>query len=74
MWLVSYAVREGDTLSSIAKRFGMSWRELYEHPANLDFRSRRPGPHRIMVGDLLLVPGRNDAARRLGAFMPPEVP
>lgn len=65
-----YIVCSGDTLTSIGKRFGLSWRQLYELPNNSIFRQRRPDPNRISPGDVLAVPTVNDAARRLGAFVP----
>ncbi|MEJ5943820.1 LysM peptidoglycan-binding domain-containing protein [Pseudokineococcus basanitobsidens] len=48
----SYTVRSGDTLGSIAARYGVSWRALYA--ANDD---RISSPNRIYVGQTLRVPG-----------------
>lgn len=68
MRLVTYTVRSGDNLTQIGRRFGMSWRELYEHPENSALRARRPDPNEIFPGDAIIIPGTRDAARRLGAF------
>lgn len=53
----SYTVVSGDTLSGIAARFGLSsWRAIYDHERNAEFRAKRPDPNLIHVGDVLFVP------------------
>jgi len=43
-----YTVRPGDSLSSIASRNGLSsWRDIYDHPDNATFRTRRPNPNLV---------------------------
>ena len=55
-----YIVRVGDTLTAIATRFGFaSWREIYYHPANEQFRRKRPSPDKIFPGDVLIIPGQS---------------
>lgn len=51
-----YTVVKGDTLWAIARRYGVTWRELYEHGNNATFREKRPDPDRIYPGDVLWVP------------------
>lgn len=56
--MATYIVKKGDNLTHIARRFGIkSWRALYNHPRNADFRRKRPNPNLIYPGDLLYVPG-----------------
>ena len=47
----TYRVRRGDTLSTIARRHGVSWRRLYQLNAG-----RVPNPNRIYVGQVLRLP------------------
>jgi LysM repeat protein len=51
-----YTVRAGDTLTSIAAKFGIpNWQALYYDPANAAFRALRPNPDVIVPGDILLI-------------------
>lgn len=53
-----YTVKKGDSLSAIAKRFGVkSWQELYNLSENAAFRAKRPDPNLIQPGDVVTVPG-----------------
>lgn len=53
-----YTVRNGDTLSGIARKYGLpSWRVLYHHPSNKSFRQKRPNPNLIFPGDRINIPG-----------------
>ena len=53
----TYTVRSGDTLSAIAREHGFaSWREIYFHEVNAEFRRSRPDPNRIYPGDQLIIP------------------
>jgi len=52
-----YVVVRGDNLSKIARRSGLkSWREVYFHPANAQFRNKRPNPNLIHPGDIVQLP------------------
>lgn len=61
-----YVVKSGDTLFRIATDHGLSWRDLYNSRANADFRAKRPDPQKIFVGDVINIPEKNVALRRLG--------
>jgi N-acetylmuramoyl-L-alanine amidase len=50
-------VQQGECLSSIARKHGYaSWRTIYYHPDNADFRRNRPDPNVIYPNDLLILP------------------
>jgi len=52
-----YTVQQGDWLDKIARNHGFeSWRDLYHHPDNAAFRSRRPNPNLIYPGDQIVIP------------------
>jgi len=52
-----YEVQSGDTLTSIAKKFGLpSWRIIYDAPANAQWRILRGSPDKIWVGDVISIP------------------
>jgi Putative peptidoglycan binding domain len=52
-----HVVRQGECLSTIAARYGFdSWRLLYDHPQNRDFRKKRPNPDVILAGDRVFIP------------------
>lgn len=53
----NHVVAQGECLSSIAKRFGITdWRIIYNHGENAPFRQKRPNPNILYPGDELLVP------------------
>ena len=46
----------------IAKDHGFAdWREIYYHPDNNAFRTKRPNPDKIYPGDVLNIPARSSA-------------
>lgn len=52
-----YTVKQGDWLSSIAKKFGIGdWKRIYDHPKNKEFKEKRPDPNVIYPGDKLFIP------------------
>ncbi len=54
-----YTVVQGDCLSKIARRHGLaSWRTIYDHENNAEFRELRPDPNTIFPGDVVFVPDR----------------
>jgi hypothetical protein len=65
----TYLVKAGDTLSGIAQKNGYkSWRDIYFHPDNQAFRTKRPNPNLILPGDTLVLPSAGPTAP------PPVVP
>jgi N-acetylmuramoyl-L-alanine amidase len=57
----THVVVQGETLSAIARKYGVaSWRAIYEHADNADFRAKRPNPNIIYPGDELFVPGAEE--------------
>lgn len=67
-----YTVVSGDSLSKIAKRYDIEWRDLYEHPFNAEFREKRPNPDLIHPGDVLWVPADDDLDPPWAAFDGPR--
>lgn len=52
----TYAVKQGDCISSIAARAGLLWQTVWEHPQNAELRERRKDPNMLFHGDILAVP------------------
>jgi Putative peptidoglycan binding domain/LysM domain len=58
---LKYVVQPGDTLTRIAAKFGFhEFRDVYDHPDNLDFRELRPDPNLLFPGDEVFIPPRPD--------------
>jgi N-acetylmuramoyl-L-alanine amidase len=54
-----YEVRKGECLAKIASDFGFAdFREIYNHPANAEFKKKRPNPFVIKAGDRLSIPDK----------------
>lgn len=54
-----HVVRLGECLSSIAAHYGLSsWRKIYDHPRNAEFKRKRPNPNLIYVGDEVYIPDK----------------
>jgi cortical fragment-lytic enzyme len=54
-----YTVKPGDSLSSIAAKFGISsWQALYNDPLNAAFKAHHPNPDLIEPGDILVISGK----------------
>ncbi len=52
-----YEVAGGDTLLDIAVSFGFhSYKPIYNHPNNSEFRRKRPNPNLIHPGDVIYIP------------------
>lgn len=53
-----YTIKKGDTLSGIAKKFGIAnWRDIYDHSENEAFRDSYPDPDLIQPDAVVWVPG-----------------
>jgi hypothetical protein len=52
-----YIVKQGECLSSLAKRFGfVDYRTIYDHPANSELKKNRPNPNVIYPDDVVYIP------------------
>jgi N-acetylmuramoyl-L-alanine amidase len=57
----THVVKQGECLSSIARRYGFSdYRAVYDHPLNADFKRRRPNPNLIYPGDCIAIPDKRE--------------
>jgi len=55
----SYKVKHGDCLAKIASDFGFAdLCEIYDHPANAEYKKKRPNPHVIKAGDQFVIPDK----------------
>lgn len=56
-----YTVKAGESLDSIAQKFGFrNWRDIYEDPANADLRKQRKNANEVKPGDVLVIPTRTE--------------
>jgi hypothetical protein len=56
-YLYPHKVKPGETLSIIARQFGVdSWSTIYYHKNNFELRKKRPNPNQIRPNDVVLVP------------------
>ncbi len=63
-----HTVRQGETLSEIAFRFGYAnAEELYRHPDNADLRNKRPNPNVLHPGDEVVLPDHRMRKESAGA-------
>lgn len=53
-----HLVTPGETLLGIAKRYGYSWRTLWQHADNAALRDKRRSPNVLLAGDVVFVPDR----------------
>lgn len=51
-----HIVKQDECIASIAAKYGMNWRFIYEHSANSKFREIRPNPNVIYEGDEIVIP------------------
>jgi hypothetical protein len=51
-----HSVQQGESLSLLADKYGLSSTTLWEDPANSDLKSRRPDPNALLAGDIVSIP------------------
>ncbi|MEZ0231045.1 MAG: peptidoglycan-binding protein [Planctomycetota bacterium] len=54
--MTTHRVQQGECLSSIAAQHGMTWRQLWECPANESLREKRKNPNVLHPGDEVSIP------------------
>jgi hypothetical protein len=53
----TYRIKQGDCLSSLAKRFGFAdYKTIYDHPENARLKQQRYNPNVLFPGDDLFIP------------------
>lgn len=53
----THTVAQGETLTRIARQYKYSsWKKIYEHPDNAEFRTLRENPDIIFPGDKIIIP------------------
>ena len=61
-----HEVKQGECLSSIAKQYGFrDWKVIYDDPNNKDFKKARPDPNVIAPGDMIFIPDKKDATKKV---------
>jgi hypothetical protein len=53
---ILHNVVQGECLSSLAAKYGVSWKKIYNHPNNSAFRAKRPNPNIICPNDQVYIP------------------
>ena len=52
-----HVIQQGECLSSLAAAFGLkSWKDLYNHPDNVELKKKRPNPNVVAPGDVVMLP------------------
>jgi hypothetical protein len=51
-----HIVNEGETLVTIAERYGFYWETLWNHPENEELKKKRSEAHYVIVGDVVRIP------------------
>jgi hypothetical protein len=51
-----YKVKQGDCVSSIAERYGLSWEKIWNHPNNAELNQKREDPNVLYSGDVVFIP------------------
>ena len=51
-----HTVIPGDSMASLAKRYGFIWEQLWDHPNNKELADLRQNPNTLMSGDVVFIP------------------
>ncbi len=57
-----YIVKQGDCLSSISDKYGLSWKKIWDHPKNSQLKEQRKDPNVLFPGDKLFIPDKEEKA------------
>ena len=55
---MKHTVKKGEYLSSIGKRYGISWERIWDLPENKELRDKRKTPNILQPGDKLVIPDK----------------
>jgi len=55
-----YTIKEGDCLTSLAQRHGLSWQKIWDHPNNSDLKRRRRDPNILYPDDVVFIPEKEE--------------
>ncbi len=56
---VPHAVQEGECLATLAHKYEFAdGRAIWSHPDNAELRKKRPDPHALLPGDIVMIPDR----------------
>lgn len=55
-----YTVKQGDCISSIAKKNGFFWEKVWDHPNNSQLKQKRKDPNILYPGDIVFVPDKEE--------------
>lgn len=60
-----HVVKQGECLTRIAASYGFGdYRDIYDHPANAEFKRKRPNPNLIFPGDRITIPSSHTPVHR----------
>lgn len=63
IWIQSmpnYKVKQGDCVSSIARKYGMFWEKIWNHPKNANLKQIRKNPNVLYLGDEIFIPEKEE--------------
>ena len=53
---IEHRVSAGDCMSSIANRYGLTWKQVWNHGPNASLKALRKDPDILLPGDVVMVP------------------
>src|SRR6185503_580187 len=53
---IHHKVRQGECLSSIARRYDFDWQTIWNHGDNADLKAKRKNPGILYPGDVVVIP------------------
>lgn len=62
-----HAVRQGESVMSIAQENGFLWETIWNHPKNAQLKAKRVDPNVLMPGDVVHIPDRQERKESGGA-------